>query len=476
MGVRLSLGASRARLIRQLLTENLVLAIAAGAVGTALAYGLPDAMLILAGEPPPFPIVPDLFVLMFALALTLVVCLGAGLAPAMHGTRSDVVSALKESGGGRVQLRARRLLLAVQVGVSVCLLTGAALSARSVQHAEAVDADFAVRDISAISFAIPSRTSQRLGPEFFNALAGSLRGLQVPAFGLADAPPLSGFTRSTTVRLGQDRLDQRRRVTIEDVSPGYFDVLRIPVIAGRTFTAADAHQSVALVNESMVRSAWQGTNPIGVTVYISDDPIQIVGVVKDVHTSRLDQIEPVVYRPFTSGSQAALLVPGGPPTAEAVARVVHQLRPDVRAQIEPLENYVTRALAPSRAGAALAGFLGVFALALATIGMWGVFGYVVEQRTREIGIRMALGATPGQVVGLVLAGNSLALVVGFAVGLMGAAAGARLLQSHLYGVSAFDLKAFGSVIGVLGAAAIIASYGPARRASRVSPSAALRTP
>jgi hypothetical protein len=190
----------------------------------------------------------------------------------------------------------------------------------------------------------------------------------------------------------------------------------------------------------------------------------------------LDHVDPVVYRRFLGGSRVALLVPAGLPTAEALARVVHELRPDVRAQVEPLENYLTRALAPSRAGAALAGFLGAFALVLATIGMWGVFGFVVEQRTREIGIRMTLGATPAHVARLIVGGNSLALVVGFVVGLAGAAAGARLLQSHLYGVSALDTTAFTMVIGILAAAAIVASYGPARRASRVNPSVALRTP
>jgi predicted permease len=476
MGVRLSVGASRARLVRQLLTESLVLAVGAGAIGTTLAYGLPDAMFTLAGEPPPFPIVPDLSVLVFALLLTLLVCVGAGLAPAIYGTGKDVVSALKEGIGiGGMHLRTRRLLLAVQVAVSVCLLAGAALSARSVQNAEVLNADFAVRNISVISFATPSHSNQGFGPAFFVALTASVQGLHVPVFGLAAVPPLSGSSRTATVRLADNRRGQQR-VTIEDVSAGYFEVLRIPMVAGRTFVPADAQGAVALINELLARSDWQGADPVGATVYVSDKAYEIVGVVKDVHTSQLDHIDPVIYRPFVGGSRAALLVPAELPTAVAVARVIHELRPEVHAQIEPLQDALASALAPSRTGAALAGFLGVFALALATIGMWGVFGYVVELRTREIGIRMTLGATPGQVVRLVLAGNSLALLVGFAVGLMGAAAAARLLQSHLYGVSAFDVPAFGSVIGILAAAAIVASYGPARRASRVSPSAALRTP
>ena len=476
MGVRLSLGASRRRLVRQLLTESLVLAIGAGAIGTALAYGLPDVLLAFEGEPPPFPIVPDLFVLVFALSLTLLVCIGAGLAPALHGTRSNVVSALKEGSGiGGAHLRARRILLATQVAVSVCLLTGAALSARSVQNAEALNADFAVRNIFAISFTTPSRGSQQFGPEFFAALGDRLQELQVPAFGLANTPPLSGFSRSAPVRLANDRRGQQR-FTTEDVSAGYFDVLRIPLVAGRMFAPADAHRSVALINESMARYGWRGADPVGATVYVGDQACDIVGVVRDAHTSQLDHVDPVVYRPFPGGSRVALMVPTGLPTAEALARVVHELRPDVRAQVEPLQDYLTRALAPSRAGATLAGFLGGFALVLATIGMWGVFGYVVEQRTREIGIRMTLGATPGDVARLVIGGNSVALVIGLAAGMVGAAAGARLLQSHLYGVSALDTTAFASVIGILAAAAIAASYGPARRASRVSPSAALRTP
>ncbi|HWW88155.1 MAG TPA: FtsX-like permease family protein, partial [Vicinamibacterales bacterium] len=320
-----------------------------------------------------------------------------------------------------------------------------------------------------------SRGSQQFGPQFFVALTDSLRELQVPAFGLTETPPLSGSSRTATVRLTDNGRGQQR-LTVEDVSAGYFDVLRIPLEAGRTFIPADAHRAVALINESMARYGWRGADPVGATVYVSDKAYEIVGVVRDAHTSQLDHVDPVVYLPFPGGSRVALLVPAGLPTAQALARVVHELRPDVRAQVEPLQDYLTRALAPSRAGAALAGFLGVFALVLATIGMWGVFGYVVEQRTREIGIRMTLGATPGHVARLVLGGNSLALAIGLAIGLVGAAAGARLLQSHLYGVSALDPTAFASVIGVLAAAAIAASYGPARRASRVSPSAALRTP
>jgi predicted permease len=475
MGVRLSLGASRGRLGRQLLTESFVLAIGAGAIGTALAYKLPDVMLTFEGEPPPFPIVPDMFVLVFALSLTLLVCIGAGLAPALHGTRKDVVSALKEGGGiGGVHLRARRLLLAVQVAVSVCLLTGAALSARSVQNAEALNADFAVHNIYSISFTTPSRGSQPFGADFFLALNASLQQLQVPTFGFTAVPPLSGSSRSAMIRLGDGGRDQR--IATEDVSDGYFDVLRIPLVAGRKFVPTDAHRAVAMVNESMARHGWRGANPVGATIYVSDEAYEIIGVIRDAHTSQLDHVDPVVYRRFLGGSRVALLVPAGLPTAEALARVVHELRPEVRAQVEPLEDYLTRALAPSRAGAALAGFLGAFALVLATIGMWGVFGFVVEQRTREIGIRMTLGATPAHVARLIVGGNSLALVVGFVVGLAGAAAGARLLQSHLYGVSALDTTAFTMVIGILAAAAIVASYGPARRASRVNPSVALRTP
>jgi predicted permease len=476
MAVRLSLGASRARLVRQLLTESLVLALAAGAIGTALAYGLPSAMLTLAGEPPPYSIVPDGLVLVFAVGLTLVVCIGSGLAPAIHGTRANSSALIRESSGaGAPHLGIRRALLATQVAVSVSLLTGAALSARSVENAQMVNADFAVQDITAVSFQRPSDQSRGFGPEFYARLLDDLRGLHVPVFGLAETTPLDGVRHAVNVRLSSEAPDHRRLVGSEDVSAGYFQILRIPVVAGRTFAPTDVEHPVALINQSLAREMWPDRNPIGQTVYAGDQPAEVVGVVKDVHTSRLDQIGPMIYRPFTRGPRATLFLPANGQAAEAVARAVHQLRPDVHPHIERLQSVLDRALAPSRAGALLAAFLGVFALGLATVGMWGVFGYVVAQRTREIGIRMSLGATSGQVIRLILAGNSRALLIGFGVGLLGAGAVGRLLQSYLYGVSAWDATAFGSVIAILAVAATAASYGPARRASRINPSVALRT-
>jgi hypothetical protein len=232
---------------------------------------------------------------------------------------------------------------------------------------------------------------------------------------------------------------------------------------------------VVLVNESMARRYWPGENPVGKTLFIGRESHEIVGVVKDTHTARLDQIGPTFYRPFSASPWAVMLIRADPSLPNIVATLVTRIDSRVRTRITPLADNIARALAPSRAGATLAGFLGMFALLFATIGVSGVFGYVVHQRTREVGIRMALGATPNQVVRLVLAGHSRALLAGLLVGFLGAVSGSRLLQRYLYGVSPLDPAAYGLVAVVLAAAALAASYGPARRATHVDPAMTLRT-
>jgi macrolide transport system ATP-binding/permease protein len=474
IGVRLSLGASRGRLIRQLLTESLVLALGAGAIGTALAYWLPNLILNLFGQAPPLPIVPDATVLGFALLLTAVVCLGAGLAPALHATRGDLATALKEQPAqSSVRFSLRGVLLTVQIAVSVCLLAAAALLFRSLQQAEAQDLGFAIKATSVVSFELPAAVPPAM---FIAQLAAELKDAHAEAFGVASQEPLS-HGQTAPVRLPGQRDGQQRQIAMDDVSAGYFDVLRIPVVAGRNFNAMDATRSMAVVNESMATRYWPNENPIGQTFFIGSESREIVGVVRDAHTAGVTKIEPMFYRPWhpdPTGPRAVLLIRTNSSMQNTIAVLARHIAAHVRVQITPLADSFKRALAPSRAGAMVAGSLGVFALILATVGMSGVFGYMVQQRTREIGIRMALGATPSQIVRLVLAGHSRPLLAGLVVGLMGATSGSLLLQRYLYGIGPLDPVAFAQVCAVLACAALAATYGPARLASHVDPAITLR--
>jgi predicted permease len=474
IAVRLSLGASRGRLVRQLLTESGLFSLGAGFIGTAVAYWLPTFILDRAGQHPPFSVVPDTTVLGFALLLTLVACVGAGLAPALHATRGELAVTVKEGRGvSATRMPLRGLLLAIQLAVSVCLLVGAALLARSVQDAQSQDIDFAIGDVSVVSFEFPAAASDPLAVRaFFTELADGFRTAHVGPFAFASSEPLPVNHGIAAIRIPGHSTEQQW-LPMESVSAGYFDLLRIPIVAGRSFDTTDVTRQEVLVNESFVRRFWREVNPIGRTLAIGSDVCEVVGVVKDAHTARLDQVEPTVYRSFASDPAAVALIPIGS-SWSGITSIASRIDPRVRPRIAPLSDNLARLLTPARAGATLAGLLGLFALVLAAIGVSGVFGYVVHQRRYEIGIRMALGATQGQVVQLVLAGHARSLLAGLMIGFLCAVAGSRLLERYLYGISPLDPAAFAAVGVILAAAALAATYGPARRASRVDPAATLR--
>jgi predicted permease len=475
IGVRLSLGASRGRLVRQLLTESVLFALGAGVIGTALAFWLPTFILDQVGQHPPFSVVPDLTVLGFALLLTLAACAGTGLAPALHATRGELAVVVKDGRGvSASRLPLRGLLLALQVAVSVCLLVGAALLARSVQDAQGQDIDFAIADVSVVSFGFPAAESGQLAVRaFFAELADGLAAGHLGTFGLASSEPLPVNHGVAAVRIPGHSPEQQWLAT-ESVSAGYFDLLRIPLVAGRSFDEADFTRQEVLVNESMVHRYWKDVNPIGKTLVIGSEIRQVVGVVKDSHTARLDGVDPTIYRPFIPDAHGVVLIPITESSPSTITTLVTRIDPRVRTRIMPLADNLARSLAPARAGATLAGFLGLFALVLATIGVSGVFGYVVHQRSHEIGIRMALGASQSQVVRLVLSAHARSLLAGLMIGFLCAAAGSRLLHGYLYGISPLDPAAFAMVGVILAAAALAATYGPAHRASRVDPAATLR--
>jgi predicted permease len=464
--VRLSLGAGRQRVIRQLMTESLVLAFTAGAVGVALAYRLPKWVLnAFISEPLTFRLEPDASVLSFALILCVMACAIFGLAPALHGTRMSVTG---------TRLRLRSGFLAVQVAASVVLLVGAGLLTRGVQRARVQDPGFAIRDVAVVSVDLPADSYNASRTRtFFTQLMQDLRDLQ--PLGMTRTVPLSSQHNFTSFRLPGENENRDDLVLYHEVSAGYFDVLRLPMVAGRNFEAADAARKVIIINETMARRYWSGGSALGKTV-ISDSPREIVGIVKDAYTTDLDNILPTLYQPISGGTIPQLLVrKSSTDPSQPIAAAAQRIDPRVRVRSAPLSENLDRWLDGTRVGAGLAAALGMLALTLASIGMFGVFAYWVQQRTQEIGIRMALGAQPSQVVRVVLSASAQAVLVGLAIGFVGAFAGSRLLHRYLFGLSPLDPISYGGAALVLAVASLAATYWPARRATRIDPIAALRS-
>lgn len=474
---RLSIGASRMRIIRQLLTESLVLASASGLAGLALAYLLPPFVLARASEQPPnLQLEPDILVLAFSLILSVIASVLFGLAPALHATRVSLAEAIKGQVAGR-RLKLRSALLSVQVAMSVILLVSAGLMIRGVQHASKRDPGFAVNSLSVISFDLPANS--------YNAarIRTLISGLQdalsqtpnLHPYGLARTAPFANGHWFTSFRLQGEDATRDRLIETQEAAGDYFAVLGIPIVSGRDFEPSDAGRNVVLINETMARRYFGGQNAVGKTIILVKQVYEVAGIVKDTYTMGLDSIEPLMYAPVSGRDMPQLLVRSTPAEAlHTVTAIAKRLDPRIEVRAEPLAVQFERYLSPARTGSALAAALGLLALALASIGMFGVFAYVVRQRTREIGIRIALGAGPAQILGLVLGASSRSVLVGLALGLLIAGAASRIIQRFLYGLNGFDAAAHGAVCLILLAAAAAASWVPARRAIRVEPVQALR--
>lgn len=459
--IRRAIGAGRARIVRQLMTESLILALGAAGLALPIAYWLPVFVISQAADVPGFHLTPDGTVLLYTLALSAFACVAFGLTPAMYGTRNRT----------RRRMALRSVLLAAQVALSVVLLIGAGLALQGVQHLRSHDPGFAIAGVSVVSFELPARDYQTAQARNFDkSLLDGISGL---TFGITRREPLSNSRWLADFRLPGQPQNATHPVPWEEVSSGYFDVLRIPIVAGRNFQSSDSTGNAILVNQALARQYWPNDSAIGQSAVAAGGRVrQVVGIVQDAYTNGLDQTEPTFYVPFQATSIPKILV--SPSGAPVVASVAARIEPRARTQALPLQEIADRWFHTARIGAEIAGMLGVYALILATVGMSGVFAYVVQQRTKEIGVRMALGARPAQVVRLVLTSSSRAAIVGLAIGIPLALICSRLMRGLLYGVNPFNPVAYVSVALVLAAAGLAASYAPARKASRVDPLQALR--
>ena len=466
IATRVSIGASRGRIVRQLLTESLVLALAAAGPGLAIASVLPArAIQWTTGDPLTLRLEPDWTVVAFSLGISMLAALLFGLAPAIQATR-PVAS----------RLRLRGVLLGAQVALSVILLVGAGLMTRGVREAGRRDPRFAVNGVTVVSFDLPASSYNTARVRAFaDGLEDALAAAPgLGANGLARTAPLANSHSWTSFRKQGEDATRDRLIETQEVGGDYFGALGIPLVAGRNFERRDSGRGVAIVNEAMARRYFGG-DAVGKAITLRSEVREVIGVVKDTYSAKLDSIDPLLYERISGRDVPRLIVRATPAeAASALAAIAKRLDPRVQVRAEPLSAEFERHLAPARAASVLAGVLGLLALGLASVGMSGVFAYVVRERTREIGIRMALGARPGQVLRLVFGESARPAMAGLAAGVVAAAGLSRLVESHLYGVSGFDPAAYVAVCVALGGAGVVASWLPARRAIRVEPVKALR--
>ena len=476
--IRLSLGASRRRVVRQLLTEGFMLSCCAGTIALLVAYGLPAVIVRAAiNEEVPSGIAPDVRVLVFTLGIAALSCLLFALAPALKVTQAAMETLVARREVTRTGRRLRSALLAAQLAFSVILLGSASLLVRGVQQAQTQDPGFQVDDVFVVSLAFPGQAyDQARGRAFVSDLHTALKADD--SFGSVAATntvPLGNARNMTSFRLPGEDEKQSRMIQIEGVSPEYFTVLRIPVVAGRHLDATDRPGGAITINETMARRYWPDASPVGQTILFRDGRREIVGIVRNAHTTGLDTVEPVYYELTAGGPSTRLLLRSqtSDPTPR-VQTVVSGLDNRVAVQVRPLATYRDRSLEPSRVMALTAGAVGLLALVLASVGVFGVFSYVVHERTREIGIRMAIGAQAPQVIRVVLGSTAWATLGGLAGGFLASFVVSRFLTGQLYGVSRLDPTAYLMVATVLMVAATLATWLPARRATRVDPATALR--
>ena len=482
IAVRLSLGGSRFRLVRQLLVESMLLALVSAGLGLALALVVPAAVLHRLAGDLAFHAAPDLNVLFYTLAVAILSCLAFGLAPALHCTGGEISMALKAGAaperapGTRLPLRS--VLLSVQVAISVILLANAGLLVRGLQRVQSMDPGFDVQNTTVLSIDLPA--SQYTGPRTKELTAGLLAQLNqsehLPAWGLALNPPLSNTNYGTSFQLPDRPGFPTLHIFSNEISAGYVDALGMRLLAGRNFVPEDTGRTAVMINQAAAKRWWPGENPLGRTILADEKIREIVGVVSDTYSNDLSSVEAVIYFPITGrwGAPFIMLHDRGAASHQRIAAIVKQIEPRAQVRAEPLTASFSRKLQPVIFGSEVAGFLGLLALAIASVGMSGVFAYMVGQRTREIGVRMALGAQPWDIVRLVLGSSARALAFGLAFGIAGAAGISTLLAHALPGIHPLDPLAYSNVVLLLSAAVALASAIPARHATQVDPIRALR--
>ena len=506
VAVRLALGATRWRLIRQLLTESVLLALVGATAGLFLAYWINQLLMAFKPPfPPPFTFTVDLSfdIRTFAFTFLLAIATGVifGLVPALQASRPDLLPALKDESNAESQrvrwLNLRNALVITQVALSLALLISTGLFLRTLSYARQIDLGFKPDQVLAVSFNLKLQGyNEAKGREFYRQIVERLERLpSVQRVSVTNLLPL-GFMWLSTPVVPEDReVPPNERVFAGDVSVGsqYFETIGTPLLRGRDFTAQDTIKSpqVAIVSEKLAHTLWpeikEPGEALGKRLRVGRSDLvscEVIGVAKDSRNNIFNRIdrepEPTIYRPFAQNysALASLIVrTDGDPRGlfSAVRREVATLDENLPPQnLQPLSETASLASWSARTGAVVLGVFGLLGLVLAAIGIYGVMSYSVSRRTREIGLRMALGAETRDVIKLILKQGMGLTLIGTIIGLMLAVAVTRLLTSLLYGVTATDPATFAGVVLFVIGVAVLACYLPARRATKVDPMMALR--
>jgi predicted permease len=499
ISLRMALGATRASVLRLFVFESVLISLLAGIFGAVLAWQLVPVVPRLAANFLPieqgsataisFP------VLGFTIALSLLTGLVMGLYPALQSSRADIVDALKEGGRGTSgsvrQQRFRKLLVGAQVALSVTLLAGASLLIASFVRLSSQDPGFRFENLWTCFTVLPEAQYSNEGTRarFADQLTKTLRatpGLQEAT--ISTGIPLTGGAGATLYARADSNVPpvaERKGAPSNDISPGWLRTLGIPLLAGRDFTEQDVadHPNVILISASGAKTVFGNENPIGKTLLITSGsiPVEIVGVVGDVRSVRLDQHNDMeFYRPYAQENFPflSITVRSFLPTDTVTKTVQAALRtidPNLALILpQPVKEIMRQALGQAKLMMALLGIFAGVALLLATIGIYGAVAYTVEQRTGEIGVRMALGAQTADVIRLVVRQGMAPVVLGLIVGIVASLALGRLLITQLYQVSPHNPALLAITTLTLGAVALLACFLPARRATFVNPIEALR--
>ena len=486
IGVRLALGASRLQIVRQLLVECVILWLAGGAAGAAVAMlvlRLVGAVALPTDRPLFIDAHSDARVLTFSIAATLITAIAFGLAPASAAARCDLIDTLRDNGrapGFRSPFRSA--LIAGQIALCLVLLVGAAMCLRSLANVHRIDLGFNPDGvaIAAIDLGTPAYDAERRREAVTRLLArlGSTAGVE--SVGVASRIPFElNITRTS---LAPDAADPGVSVDFAVVNATYFEALRITLRDGRAFDDADARGSpVVIVNQRLAGRLWPNRRAVGHTLFIEHRPHEVIGVVQDGKYLTLgEDPAPFVYFAYeqAGGSALTVLVRASGPPAAVLARVREEARAIAPAaplyNVRTMQEHLTIARAPAGGAAMLLGGFGILALLLASVGLYGLLAFAVGQRTREIGIRRALGAGDRALVGLVVRQAMGPVAVGLVAGLAFALVALPALRGLLYGIGPFDPLAYAAGAATLVMCGAAASWLPARRATRMEPMIALR--
>jgi predicted permease len=481
---RMALGAGRARVARQLVTEALLLSVVAGVISLAIVYGLTGTLMRVSEIPVREVWTPDVYVFLYCFGIAALMSLVFGLTPALRTTRVSLVQSAGQTAQSLGRLRFNTVLLSLQIALCVSVLSGASLMARAVTHAMTADhLGFAVEGVTA-AMVVPGSSSNRADVNahaFVDALEAALSGSGLPRIAFVDAQPFMG-DRPVSARRPDEGPQQTREVNIAPVSAATFEVLGIPLVEGRPATD-QVGAGEAVVNQKLAGLFWPGTTAIGQRLIVTGQGLPegrntftVVGVTRDVFYGSFETMSPLLYvAPTMLTRYPSMLVRAtGPAVTEQINAIVVGLNPRATVTIRPLTDNISTKLTDYRIGKNAAWAGGLLGLALAGFGVFGVFSYVVEERRREIGIRLALGAQRMQLLAMLFGTTRRATLAGLIGGLLLSLGIGPVMGRYLYGLNPFDPIAFASVAAILTLTGFAATALPARRALSVDPAVTLR--